>query len=171
MTCKFNIFCGSFSGWQTQSVALHTQLQSIKVGMKTTMASPSLSKFCSLTPTLSQHHTQSFPSTTSLRFPHTTTSTNFNTIFLHKQPLSLCFALTESNSPNSTEPDPKTLLQQIAVSHSFPMFHFFFLKFPNSRVYVGFYIAGQFWSSSWLLWKVSQRSSIGRKCSAILRSL
>ena len=114
-----------------------------KVGMKTTMASPSLSKFCSLTPTLSQHHTQSFPSTTSIRFPHTTTSTNFNTIFLHK-PLSLCFALTESNSPNSTEPDPKTLLQQIAVSHSFPMFQLFFFKFLNSRVNVVFFVAGQF---------------------------
>lgn len=104
------------------------------VGMKTIMASPSLhcfpslSKFCSLTPTLSQHHTQSFPSTTSLRFPHTTTSTNFNTIFLHK-PTSLRFALTESNSPNSTEPDPKTLLQQIADSFDLPPDYFG--KFPN----------------------------------------
>lgn len=75
---------------------------------------PSLSKFWSSISPLSQHHTHPFTSTTSLRF----TSTNSTTTFTPK-PLSPCFALTESNSPNSTQPDPKTLLQDIAVSLSF----------------------------------------------------
>jgi hypothetical protein len=71
---------------------------------------PSLSKFWSSVSPLSQFHTHPFASTTSLRF----TNTNFLT-----KPLSLRFALTDSNIPNSTQPDPKTLLQEISVSHSF----------------------------------------------------
>ncbi|KAL5068554.1 hypothetical protein RYX36_019441 [Vicia faba] len=85
---------------------------------------PSLSKFQSSISPLSQHHTHPFTSTTSLRF----TSTNSTTTFTPK-PLSLCFALTESNSPNSTQPDPKTLLQDIADSFDLPSDYF--AKFPN----------------------------------------
>ncbi|CAI8603252.1 unnamed protein product [Vicia faba] len=85
---------------------------------------PSLSKFQSSISPLSQHHTHPFTSTTSLRF----TSTNSTTTFTPK-PLSPCFALTESNSPNSTQPDPKTLLQDIADSFDLPSDYF--AKFPN----------------------------------------
>ncbi|GAU20565.1 hypothetical protein TSUD_33120 [Trifolium subterraneum] len=87
---------------------------------------PSLSKFLSSVSPLSQYHTHPFASTTSLRFTSTITSTNTN--FLTK-PLSLRFALTESNTPNSTQPDPKTLLQEIADSFDLPADYF--AQFPN----------------------------------------
>ncbi|KAK2402609.1 hypothetical protein P8452_08928 [Trifolium repens] len=81
---------------------------------------PSLSKFWSSVSPLSQFHTHPFASTTSLRF----TNTNFLT-----KPLSLRFALTDSNIPNSTQPDPKTLLQEISDSFDLPADYF--AQFPN----------------------------------------
>ncbi|PNY13810.1 ammonium transporter [Trifolium pratense] len=87
---------------------------------------PSLSKSLSSISPLSQYHTHPFASTTSLRFAHTITSTN--TSFPTK-PLSLRFALTESNTPNSTQPDPKTLLQEIADSFDLPVDYF--AQFPS----------------------------------------
>ncbi|WJX12837.1 hypothetical protein P8452_03290 [Trifolium repens] len=81
---------------------------------------PSLSKFWSSISPLSPYHTYPFASTTSLRF----TNSNFLT-----KPLSIRFALTDSNTANSTQPDPKTLLQQIADSFDLPADYF--AQFPN----------------------------------------
>lgn len=83
------------------------------------MASASVQFWSSIAPPISHHYTHKFTSLTSLKFATPISSTN--TVYLPK-PLTLRFALTESDSPKSIEPDPQTLLQEIAVSHSFPIF-------------------------------------------------
>jgi len=57
--------------------------------------------------------------TSSLKFATPISVTN--SIYLPK-PLTVRFALTESDSPKSIGPDPQTLLQEIAVSHSYSIF-------------------------------------------------
>ncbi|KAJ1409326.1 hypothetical protein SESBI_22837 [Sesbania bispinosa] len=73
---------------------------------------PSLSKFCYSIAPLSHHQ---FTSITSLRFATTTSS---------PKPLSVRFALTESDSPKSIGPDPQALLQEIADSFDLPPDYF-----------------------------------------------
>ncbi|KAK7278246.1 hypothetical protein RJT34_23272 [Clitoria ternatea] len=77
-----------------------------------------LSKFWPSTAPLS-HQIGSF---TSLKFVTTTSSAN-NTIHLPKS-LAVRFALTESGSPKSIEPDPQPLLQDIVDSFDLPPDYF-----------------------------------------------
>ncbi|KAL1340036.1 hypothetical protein AAHE18_U088600 [Arachis hypogaea] len=69
---------------------------------------------------LSQQRAHQITSLTSLKFT-TSTKTNFIT-----KPLSVCFALTQSDSSNSKsiEPDPSALLQHIADSFDLPSDYF-----------------------------------------------
>jgi len=87
----------------------------IQAGKKN-MASAAL-QFWYLTAPISHRYPHQFSSLTSLKFATPISSTN--TIYLPK-PLTVRFALTESDS-KSFEPDPQTLLQEIAVSHSYPV--------------------------------------------------
>ncbi|XP_014513735.1 uncharacterized protein LOC106772088 [Vigna radiata var. radiata] len=64
--------------------------------------------------------------TSSLKFATPFSATN--SIYLPK-PLSVRFALTESDSPKSIEPDPQTLLQEIAGSLDLPPDYF--AQFPR----------------------------------------
>ncbi|CAL0321044.1 unnamed protein product [Lupinus luteus] len=75
-----------------------------------------------LSPLSSSHQIPSL-SLTSLRFTTPTTSSSFNTISSTK-PLTLRFALTDSNPPNSIQPDPQSLLQNIAESFDLPSDYF-----------------------------------------------
>ncbi|OIW07178.1 hypothetical protein TanjilG_10151 [Lupinus angustifolius] len=83
------------------------------------MASPSLHL---LPPLYSSHQFPSL-SLTSLRVTTPTTSFSLNTISSIK-PLTLRFALTDSNSPKSIQPDPQSLLQNIAESFDLPSDYF-----------------------------------------------
>ncbi|KAL2325300.1 hypothetical protein Fmac_024358 [Flemingia macrophylla] len=84
------------------------------------MASASLGFWSSIAP-LSHHYTHQFAPLTSLKFA--TPISSSNTIYLPK-PLAVRFALTESDSPKSIEPDPQTLLQEIAGSFDLPPDYF-----------------------------------------------
>ncbi|KAK7344128.1 hypothetical protein VNO77_13428 [Canavalia gladiata] len=81
-----------------------------------------LSKFWFSIAPLSHHHPHQFSSLTSLKFA--TTSSATSTIFLPSKPLVVRFALTESDSPKSLEPDPQALLQKIADSFDLPPDYF-----------------------------------------------
>ncbi|RDX64860.1 hypothetical protein CR513_56527 [Mucuna pruriens] len=84
------------------------------------MASASLQFWSSIAP-LSHHYTHQLASLTSLKFATPISSTN--TIYPPK-PLAVRFALTESDSPKSIEPDPQTLLQDTADSFDLPSNYF-----------------------------------------------
>jgi len=81
------------------------------------MASAAL-QFWYLTAPISHRYPHQLASLTSLKFATPVSATN--TIYLPK-PLTVRFALTESDSPKSIQPDPQTLLQEIAVTHSYPI--------------------------------------------------
>ncbi|KAK7376322.1 hypothetical protein VNO78_34788 [Psophocarpus tetragonolobus] len=81
------------------------------------MASASLQFWSSIAPISHQ-----LASLTSLKLVTPISSTN-NTIYLPK-PLAVRFALTESDSAKSIEPDPQTLLQQIADTFDLPSNYF-----------------------------------------------
>ena len=134
---------------------------------KKTMASLHLlspvSKFCSSLFPLSHHYTHHLPSLSFIRFTSTTIKS------LPSKSLATCFALTDSESPKSIEPELQSLLQEIAV-------RFYCLIVPtpfgtkielfaSGLVYFMplFCTAGQFWSSSWLLCSTPKRSPIGCK--------
>ncbi|KRH34168.2 LOW QUALITY PROTEIN: hypothetical protein GLYMA_10G167600v4 [Glycine max] len=83
------------------------------------MASASLQFWSSIAP-LSHRYTHRFASLTSLKFVTPISSTN--TVYLPK-PLAVHFALTDPTLPNP-EPDPQTLLQEIADSFDLPSDYF-----------------------------------------------
>lgn len=70
---------------------------------------PPLSKYCSSLASLPPRHSQRIFSLPSLSFTARTSP------FISKS-FVVRFALTESDSPKSLEPDPRSLLQEIAVS-------------------------------------------------------
>lgn len=86
------------------------------------MVSASLQFWSWIAPTpISHRYTHKFASLTSLKLATPVSSTN--TVYLPK-PLVVRFALTESDSPKSIEPDPQTLLQEIADSFDLPSDYF-----------------------------------------------
>ncbi|KAJ4721104.1 Ammonium transporter [Melia azedarach] len=71
----------------------------------------------------------SSPSSPALRFhqnPHHIPSLKFSPkpFFSNSKPLTLSFALTESDSPKSLQPDPQTLLQEVADCFDLPSDYF-----------------------------------------------
>ncbi|CAJ1976297.1 unnamed protein product [Sphenostylis stenocarpa] len=89
------------------------------------MASASLQLWSSSTP-MAHRYPHQLASLTSLKFATPISSTN--TIYLPK-PLTVRFALTESDSPKSIQPDPETLLQEISGSFDLPPDYF--AQFPQ----------------------------------------
>lgn len=135
---------------------------------------PPLYKFCSSLAPLSNQHAHHFPSPSSL---NCTTSIKP----LLSKSFAVRFALTESDSPKSLEPDPQALLQEIAVSFHFCLLPIsiydsesgFQLKLSIScsicAILMRVYVAGQFWSSFRLLCTASTRSSIRCKWNMYFR--
>ncbi|KAK6646257.1 hypothetical protein PHAVU_L002032 [Phaseolus vulgaris] len=89
------------------------------------MASAAL-QFWYLTAPISHRYPHQLASLTSLKFATPVSATN--TIYLPK-PLTVRFALTESDSPKSIQPDPQTLLQEIAGNLDLPPDYF--AQFPR----------------------------------------
>ncbi|KAF7817778.1 ammonium transporter 1 member 2-like [Senna tora] len=78
---------------------------------------PPLSKFCSSLAPLSHQHASRTPALTSLSFLNSSKPFPSKSFAVH-------FALTESDSPQSLEPEPQALLQEVADSFDLPPDYF-----------------------------------------------
>lgn len=120
---------------------------------------------------LHQHTIYCLSPTPTLRFGkyphHISILPSFRKNFLKfDSPTTVPFAVTESDSPKSLEPDPQTLLQQVAVRFKIHLIYYYLVTgFPlNRQCYANLWsiiiIPGEFCSTCRLFFTASSWSSL-----------